>query len=363
MRPVFENEGEIMSRINNVLKGLRAQFDKYFYMSDRCGVYGNIIQLIGAEQFTWQGLPETTNSHCTERAVNTGLAAFYEVPGGLSAVNKGYTVTPCAFKGLLNNTGVGQAITAHGTDYEISFDMEKDKDKFVLIRNNDYFYSEYPNLAWFAEMLSRTDDSEKALIIWSKMHPIAKAQTGIEAAKLQEILQNILENDDMYNVIDDNSKVISPNATSRDDSVLRLTDENAVAKMHFLSEFHYELIRRYCTLYNMPFRTTSKSAQSLESELHNTDIFSQVINANRLKCRQAAAAEINTKFGLSVSVDFSELIKKENKIIDSNVQEEVNEAENNKNVSREGAETETERSEENGEGEAAAAAEKTTELP
>lgn len=353
-----------MSRTDKVLKDLRAQFDGHFYMPERCGVYGSIIQLIGAEQFTWQGLPKTTNSHWTERAVNTGIAAFYKVPEGLSAVNKGYTVTPCAFKGLLNNTGVGQAITAHGTDYEISFDMEKDKDKFVLIRNNDYFYSEYPNLAWFAEMLSRTDDSEKALIIWSKMHPIAKAQTGIEAAKLQEILQNIIENDDMYNVIDDNTKAISPNATSRDDSVLRLTDENAVEKMHFLSEFHYELIRRYCTLYNMPFRTNSKSAQSLESELHNTDIFSQVINANRLKCRQDAAKEINEKFGLSVSVDFSELIKKENKIIDSNVQEEVNEAKNSENVSRETTETETEteRSEESGEGEAATAAEETAKL-
>ena len=159
----------------------------------------------------------------------------------------------------------------------------------------------------------------------------------------KEILKGIIENDDLYNIISDNSKTINGTPTSRDDSVLRLTDENAVEKMHFLSEFHYELIRRYCTLYNMPFRTNSKSAQSLESELHNTDIFSQIINTNRLKCRQDAAEKINTMFGYNIAVDYSDLLKKENEIIDSNVKEEIAEAEEKENaaenVSRETTET------------------------
>lgn len=324
-----------ISNTDKILEDIHAQFDKRMNVNyGRGGLYANIIQLIGAEQFEWKNLPETINSHWAERNINTGIAAAYIIPEGISAHSKGFTISPAAFVGVPNQIGETARLICKGVDYEI--EVDRTTDKVVLIKNNDYFYSEYPNLSWFAEMLARTDDSERALIIWSKMHPIAKAQTGIDADRLKEVIKSIIEDDDLYNIIDDNTKTIVPSTSSRDDTVLRLTDENAVEKMHFLSEFHYELIRRYCTLYNMPFRTNSKSAQSLESELHNTDIFSQIINANRLKCRKKAAEKINEIFGYNVSVDFSDLIKKENKIIDSNVQQEINESkpETNENVPR-----------------------------
>lgn len=310
-----------MNRIDKILAKYRKEFDgRFCTMWDRTGIYGQIIQLIGAEQFTWCGLPKTTNSHYAERNINTGMALAYEIPEGMSIVNKGFTITPCVFSTTLNNNGLANKVITHGSDYDLEFDLTRDK--CVLIKNNDYLYSEYPNLYWFAEMLARTDNSEKALIIWSKVHPIAKASTGIEAEKLKEVLRAMINDDDLFNVVSDNSKIITGQPNSRDDQVLRLTDENGVDKMHFLSEFHYELIRRYCTLYNIPFRTTSKSAQNLESELHNTDIFSKIINENRLKCRKEAAAEINEKFGLNVSVDYSEILKMENEVIEANVENE-----------------------------------------
>lgn len=338
-----------LSNTDKILEDIRAQFDKRMNIcTGRGGLYSNIIQLIGAEQFSWKNLPETINSHWAERNINSGIAAAYIIPDGISAHSKGFTISPAAFVGVPNQIGETDRLICKGVDYDI--ELDRTKDKVVIIKNNDYFYSEYPNLAWFAEMLARTDDSERALIIWSKMHPIAKAQTGIDADRLKDVIKSIIEDDDLYNIIDDNTKTIVPSASSRDDTVLRLTDENAVEKMHFLSEFHYELIRRYCTLYNMPFRTNSKSAQSLESELHNTDIFSQIINANRLKCRQEAAEKINEMFGYNVSVDFSDLIKKENKIIDSNVQQEINEAkpETDENVPRGTIENEVKIEDENG---------------
>ena len=331
--PCFSMRFLKMSKENKVLFPYRANFDGVQHFPfDRCGIYGMIISLLGAEQFTWSNVPDTMNSHCIERAVNTGLAVAYNVPDDISAVNRGFTVTPCSFVGVLNNTGMTNTVITYGTDYSMEIDLTKND--AVLIKNNDYMYNEYINMFWFADMLARTDNSEKALITWSKMHPIAKATSGIDSAKLKEILQNIIDNDDMYNVISDNSKMLTGTPTTKDDSVLRLTDENAVEKMHFLSEFHYELIRRYCNLYNMPFRTNAKSAQSLESELHNTDVFSQAINQNRLKCRQEAAQEIHDKLGIDLTVDYSEILKKENKIIDSNVQEEIIEAQPNANVSR-----------------------------
>lgn len=325
-----------MKRIDKILDSVRQDFDGRYPVFDRTGIYGQLIQLFGAEQFTWKDTPDTINSHWIERAVNTGIAAAYYVPDDISSVCKGFTVTPCTFVGIPNQTGETNRVITKGNDYSLEFDTTTDK--VVIIKNNDYMYSEYINMLWFAEMLARTDESEKALIIWSKMHPIAKATSGIEIDKMREVIRGIIEENKLYDIIDDNSKLLTGTPTSRDDNVLRLTDENAVEKMHFLSEFHYELIRRYCTLYNMPFRTNSKSAQSLESELHNTDIFSKVVNANRLKCRQDAAKKINDMFGLNISVDFSDLIKEENKVIESNIKQELNEAKT-ENVSRETNET------------------------
>ncbi|MCQ2088075.1 MAG: hypothetical protein MJZ37_08465 [Bacilli bacterium] len=308
-------------REQKVLESIAAEFDSKFCRNiGRTGLYGKIIELIGCEQFTWNGLPNNFLSHYAERYVNSGLAVAYEIPEGISAVNQGFTITPCSFIGVKDNQELTNKVITKGSDYSIELDL--DTDKAVLIKNNDFMYTEYENLMWFAMMLSKTDESEERLITWSKMHPIPRATTGVKAAQLEEILNDIMNGESKCSVISDNTKVVTNQPLSRDDSVLRLTDENAVEKMHFLSEFHYELIRRYCNLYNMPFRTTAKSAQNLESELHNTDIFSQFINENRLKCRKEAAEKISEMFNCNCTVDFSELIKKENSIIDANIEHE-----------------------------------------
>ena len=53
---------------------------------------------------------------------------------------------------------------------------------------------------------------------------------------------------------------------------------------------------------------------------------------DRLESRKKAAEEINRVFGWSVSVEYGETVKKENEVIDSNVEQEIAEVQN---VSRE----------------------------
>ena len=203
---------------------------------------------------------------------------------------------------------------------------------------------EYDVSEWYSSMLSDTDIAQRALIKWSRMTPIARANSGIEAGKMEETLKKVYEGIP-WAVISDDTKMITGQPMSRDDSTLRLADESAIERMHFLSEFHYELVRRICNLYNMPFHTTAKSAQNLESEIHNTDIFSQSLMPDRLESRKKAAEEINRVFGWSVTVEYGETVKKENKVIDSNVEQEIAEVEN---VSRETNASETNESETGG---------------
>jgi len=320
-----------MRRCDKVLAEYREKFDRRCLPYGRKSIYSDIIQCMGAEQFTWKGLPETINSHWFERATIGGLAAFYVVPDGISSACKGYTVTPAEFVGVPNQIGETNKIITTGSDYAIEFNLTTDK--VVIIKNNDYYYNEYNNLSWFADMLAKTDISEKALIIWSKIHPIAKAPCGIDAEKLKSVIETILRDtdfeDDTYNIISDGTRLVTQGGSplSKDDAVLNLCDVNAVEKMHFLSEFHDELKKRLCNLYGIPMRSNAKSSQSLELELRDMDVFSQIMNTNRLKTRQEAAKKINTMFGLNVSVDYSEILKKENRIIDSSIKKEEIETE------------------------------------
>ncbi len=311
-------------------------------------VYDEIIARIGCSMFKWYGFPddvlENTNSMLMELAINCGVAVFYKVPMSKSIANGGrYTCTPLSYIGPLRNDGTSDRFITHGSDYSVTSD---ELTEYVIIKNNSYLSCEYDNTEFYSSMLADTDKSERALIRWSRMTPIARANSGIEAAKIEDVLKKVYDGIP-YAAVSDDTKMITGQPLSRDDSVLRLTDESAIEKMHFLSEFHYELVRRICNLYNMPFRTTAKSAQNLESEIHNTDIFSKALTPDRLDERKKSAAEFKKIFGWDISVELSEIFKQENAVIDSNVQQEINESngetgETDSNVSRETNDSETE---------------------
>ena len=105
------------------------------------------------------------------------------------------------------------------------------------------------------------------------MCPIPKVTTDEEIEKYVSAMKRVLDGEEIT-VISDNSKLLGGEHSTIDDNVLRLTDEKAIDKMHFYSEFYENLIKRACTLRGVPFAQNSKSSQSLTDELHDMDIFS-----------------------------------------------------------------------------------------
>lgn len=324
-----------MTHENKVLKTVQQSngYDGYKFscrskLSDilRENIYNDIINRIGCSMFDWTGFPDDVSETITplfmELAINCGCAVFYKVPDNRGVNSGKYTCTPLEWIGVLHNDGTSDHFITHGTDYALT---DEELTDYVIIKNTAFMDCEYLNTEWYASMLTDTDTAERALIRWSRMTPIARANSGIEAAKLEETLQKIYKGIP-WAVVSDDTKMITGQPMSRDDSTLRLTDETAIEKMHFLSEFHYELVRRLCNLYNIPFHTTAKSAQNLESEIHNTDIFSKMLTPDRLKEREKAAKRFKDVFGWDITVKLSENFEQENKVIDSNVQEEINEA-------------------------------------
>lgn len=315
----------------------------------RENAYNDIINTIGWSRFKYNGFPDdvkkTLTNEMIERAVLCGVAAVFKVPENTGSVSAGMWVCcPIEYTGPLKADNTSDKFIAHifnpdykngGGDFALS---NEQIDKYVIIRNNFNNTSDYDFTEWTAAMLNETDISEMQLIKWSRMTPIAKVLNDTDIGKIENILKRVY-NGEPWAVMSDFSKILNNGSpTSRDDSVLRLTDETAIEKMHFLSEFHYELIRRLCNLYNIPFHTTAKSAQNLESEIHNTDIFSRMLTENQLEWRRKSIEDFKTVFGWDITIELSDMFKLENKVIDENI-ESINPK--TENVSRETKGTET----------------------
>lgn len=301
----------------------------------RENAYNDIINNIGWSRFKYSGFPEIANtltSEMIERAVLCGAGVVYKVPYSTGSVSKGmYVCTPVEWVGVKKADNTCDDFITHLYDYALT---KEQIGKYVIIKNNFDMSSDYDFTEWTAQMLNETDISEMQLIKWSRMTPIAKVFSDENVNKIQDVLRRVY-NGEPWVAYSDCSKMLSGGSpTSRDDSVLRLTDETAIEKMHFLSEFHYELIRRLCNLYNIPFHTTAKSAQNLESEIHNTDIFSRMKTEQGLMWRKKSIEDFKKVFDWDITIELSDMFKLENEVIEENI-EAINPDDKNENVSHE----------------------------
>lgn len=309
----------------------------------RENAYNDIINNIGWERFKYNGFPKeasTLTNEMIERAVLCGCGVVYKVPESLNSASSGmYVCTPVEWVGVkkADNTCDRFITYLPNGDYATtggftSIDSGQLKD-FVIIKNNFEMTSDYDFTEWTAAMLNETDISEMQLIKWARMTPIAKVLDSTSAAQMENVLKSVY-NGEPWKVVSDCQKMICGGSpTSRDDAMLRLTDETAIERMHFLSEFHYELIRRLCNLYNIPFHTTAKSAQNLESEIHNMDIFSRMKTENGLKWRRKSIEDFKKVFGWDITIELGDMFKKENEVIENNMNDDK--LKEKENVSRE----------------------------
>ena len=287
-------------------------------------MYMNLITLVSAAEYDYN-TPDY-NKYQYEQAISTGCAAFYKCKEKNSVNYNKWCCTPAFPAAVIDNMGVAKQITTHGSDYALTLTVDTD---CILIYNNSALYPDYI-FTHYAEQLAETDVSMDKLIKWSRMNPIPKATSDTDIAKYTTALQRIIDGDDIT-VISDELAALSDGHKTIDDNVLRLTDESAIDKMHFLDEHHEQLVRRLATLGGLPFSTTAKSAQNLTDELHDMDALSTFIMNDRIACREEgfkrAAAFMQDKYGESFDFAFkrSDVLEKQMQLAEINHdQEELN---------------------------------------
>lgn len=283
--------------MNYKLKYLRKNYKKGILYD----TYLTLISTIASNIFKY----ETPNFNQTEYdlSIQTGIAAFYKCTDKNSKNYNMWCCTPAKNADTPKNDGIADKITTFGSDYALELTVNKD---CILIENSSLHFPDFL-FCHFAELFTETELSMKSLVKWSRMTPIPIVATDNDIIKYSAVMQRVLDGEEI-NVISDGAKLLTDKSESIDDRMLRLTDENSIEKMHFFSEYHEQLIRRLCTLGGMPFTSTAKSAQNLQDELHDMDLFSTIFLTDRYNSRKKGFEKCEKfmfeKYGETFHFDF-----------------------------------------------------------
>lgn len=206
----------------------------------------------------------------------------------------------------LDNYGIGTDITI--TTYNGQYQKHgKIGENCVLIWNNTEFIGDFI-ITWFAKMFKEVDVSMEANVFNSRLHPIPVARNSKVKSAIDNIFKSIkgeTKNTDTYSILSDTAFADEISGTATKIDVLNLTDVKDVDKLQYLSKFHDDLLRRFCTLYGHAMQTTGKMAQQTIEEIQGYDSFSMIIPSNRLEEREKGIQEFNRIFGENVTVKFN----------------------------------------------------------
>lgn len=259
------------------------------------------LEQILTSMFEYNNLPKGLDRKYIEHClIRFGCA-------GIIKIDDEYFVGIPAITPPLNNYGIGTKIvvTTFNGQNQITGTIGKN---CVLIWNNSEFVNDYI-ISWFAKMFKEIDKSMESNVYNSRLHPIPIAKNSKIKSAIDNIFKTIKgENvkNETYSVLSEQAfeDVISGKSTPVD--VINLTDVNNVDKIQYLSKFHDDLLRRFCTLYGHAMQTSGKMAQQTTEELQGYNSFSMIIPSNRLEERKKGIDDFNRIFNENVSINYSE---------------------------------------------------------
>ena len=266
--------------------------------------YWCMLEQILTSMFNYNNLPKGLDKKYIEHTlIRFGCCAIVKI-------NDEYFVGVPALMPPLDNYGIGTEIVV--TTYNGQHQKRgKIGENCVLIWNNTEYVGDFI-IGWYAKMFKEVDISMEANVFNSRLHPIPVARNSKIKSAIDNIFKSIkgeTKNNDTYSILSDTAFAEEINGTTTKIDVLNLTDVKDVDKLQYLSKFHDDLLRRFCTLYGHAMQTTGKMAQQTIEEIQGYDSFSMIIPTNRLDEREKGIDEFNHIFGENVTVEYNDAWK------------------------------------------------------
>lgn len=254
------------------------------------------------------------------------LSSMFEYKGFSEDLNTDFIeyyniLSPYAASGVFKNKS-GKEVVGWATDggmlddymipemFNINTLGKSNKQKCVdgvnaaICWNNKTHTSDLIQLRKYTELINLCDTSQKCLMKYARLFPVFEVDN--EQVKAQ--IQNAIKNSEEGNPVTFTSKSLAKIGQDGEPGVkiVRLGDINAIDKLQYLSTYHNDLLRRFFSMYGMPYSQSMKQAQQSIEEIHSDMNVSWIIPNDRLKEREKFVDKYNKVFNHNATVRYSD---------------------------------------------------------
>lgn len=156
-----------------------------------------------------------------------------------------------------------------------------------------------------AQALTESRTSEDLNVIFSRFLRIPVAEDSKQREAIESAINALI--DGKINAVTSPYTRDVLGEIVHDMQFLDLVDVKETDKLQYLTQFYDNILKRFMRRHGMPFTSSQKVAQQSTDEVHGADNFSMIYPMIQLKYRKRMIEDINKTFGLSATVDFSEM--------------------------------------------------------
>ena len=246
-----------------------------------------------------------------------------------SEAQQKYVCGKLAWSDVPNDNGIAPKCILQGISWSEEFDTEQ-----VAVFRNYHTQSPENRMSWFAGTFAQIDDAQGCLLDNTKYTPVPVASTTAEKIEYENVLKRKQKGEKVTVMLRPAANPLiqrSGQQQQENARVLNLTDPTMIEKMHYLSEYHSEIKKRFGTLYGMCFKSSSKSAQETVDEVNGMDNFSLIVPYIKKRFLDEFAEQCKEKFGWAgkETVSFTELWKREDEAAEEHAEPEEESIEEN----------------------------------
>lgn len=243
-----------------------------------------------------------------EESVNTDFIEFYNILnpyGGCGVFSDGKN----EYVGYITDGGM---LDAYGICEKFNINTLSTKNKQGVIDgvngaicwNNKLHKADIVKISRYTEMFNLIDTAEKCLIRYSRLFPIFEVNDDNVKNQIDRALKNA-DNGEPFTYTSKSLTRLDANG-AQGLQIVNLADYKAIDKIQYLSTFHNDLLRRFYSMYGMPYSQSMKQAQQSIEEVTSDKIVSWVVPDDRLKERRKFVEKYNKVFNHTATVNFSD---------------------------------------------------------
>lgn len=243
-----------------------------------------------------------------DESVNTDFIEFYNILnpyGGCGVFSDGKN----EYVGYITDGGM---LDAYGICEKFNINTLSTKNKQGVIDgvngaicwNNKLHKADIVKLSRYTEMFNLIDTAEKCLIRYARLFPIFEVNDDNVKNQIDRALKNA-DNGEPFTYTSKSLTRLDANG-AQGLQIVNLADYKAIDKIQYLSTFHNDLLRRFYSMYGMPYSQSMKQAQQSIEEVTSDKIVSWVVPDDRLKERQKFVKKYNKVFNHNATVKFSD---------------------------------------------------------